>query len=184
VSGEQIKFLSATCQCGKVAFEVVGAPILAVSCHCTSCRRAGRAFEALPSAAPVLGADGGSHVLLYRKDRVRCVSGLQYLEEYRLKPDSPSRRVLAACCNSAMFGDFTKGHWLSLYRKRFAAGVPPVEMRIMTRDRGADAVPADDVPSYGGFPVRFLWKLLIAWIAMGFRKPHMGLGRINKSKTL
>ena len=125
VSDEHIKSLSVTCQCGKVEFEVIGAPILAASCHCTSCRRAGRAFEALPSAPPVLDADGGSPVLLYRKDRVRCVAGLQYLEEHRLKPDSPSRRVLAACCNSAMFGDFTKGHWLSLYRKRF----PPARRR-------------------------------------------------------
>jgi hypothetical protein len=48
VSDERIKSLSVTCQCGKVEFEVVGAPILAASCHCTSCRRAGRAFEALP----------------------------------------------------------------------------------------------------------------------------------------
>ena len=54
----------------------------------------------------------------------------------------------------------------------------------MTKDRGADVAPGDDVPSYGGFPRRFLWELLIAWIAMGFRKPDMGLGHINKSKTL
>jgi len=184
VSDEQIKPLSVTCQCGKVVFGVVGAPILTASCHCTSCRRAGRAFEELPSAAPVLDAEGGSPVLLYRKDRVLCVAGRQYLQEHRLKPDSPTRRVLATCCNSAMFGDFTKGHWLSLYRKRFPAGVPPVEMRIMTKDRGAGVVLGNDVPSHKGFPARFLWKLLIAWIAMGFRKPDMGLGQINKSKNL
>jgi hypothetical protein len=184
VSDEHIKSLSVTCQCGKVAFRIIGAPILAASCHCTSCRRAGHAFEALPSAPPVLDADGGSPVLLYRKDRVRCVAGREYLEEHRLKPESPTRRVLAACCNSAMFGDFTKGHWLSVYRKRFPAGAPPVEMRIMTRDRGADPVPKDDVPSYGGFPPRFLWKLLTAWIVMGFRRPDMGLARINKSQSL
>jgi hypothetical protein len=82
-----------------------------------------------------------------------------------------------------MFGDFTKGHWLSMYRKRFVPGTPPVAMRIMTKDRGADAVPKDDVPSYGGFPPRFLWKLLAAWIAMGFRNPDMGLAHINKSRS-
>jgi hypothetical protein len=184
VRDEQIKSLSVTCQCGKVELRVTGAPILAASCHCTSCRRAGRTFEELPSAPPVLDADGGSPVLLYRKDRVRCVTGRQYLEEHRLKPDSPSRRVLASCCNSAMFGDFTKGHWLSLYRQRFPAGVPPVEMRIMTRDRDADVVLGDDVPNHRGFPARFLWKLLLAWIAMGFRKPDMGMGHLNKFKSL
>jgi hypothetical protein len=77
-----------------------------------------------------------------------------------------------------MFGDFTKGHWLSLYRKRFPAGAPQVEMRIMTGDRGADAVLANDMPNHKGFPAPFLWKLLIAWIAMGFRKPDMGLGHL------
>ena len=184
MSKEHIKSLFATCQCGKVKFEAVGAPILAAACHCNSCRRAGRMFEALPSAPPVLDADGGSPVLLYRKDRVRCVAGREYLEEHRLKLDSPTRRVLAACCNSAMFGDFTKGHWLSMYRHRFPAGPPPVEMRIMTRDGGTDALPKDDVPSYGGFPPRFLFKLLAAWIAMGFRNPDMGLAHINKSGSL
>ena len=45
--------------------------------------------------------------------------GAEYLEEWRLKPNSPTRRVVATCCNSAMFLDFTKGHWLSMYRNRF-----------------------------------------------------------------
>jgi hypothetical protein len=57
----------------------------------------------------VLYPDSGTGVILYRKDRVRCVMGQEYLEERRLTPDSPTRRVLATCCNSAMFLDFTKG---------------------------------------------------------------------------
>jgi len=32
---------------------------------------------------------------------------------------------------------------------------------------------ADDVPTYAGFPPRFLFKLLAAWVRMGFRKPKM-----------
>jgi hypothetical protein len=42
--------------------------------------------------------------------------GFPRVEEHRLKPDSPTRRVVATCCNSAMFLDVTKGHWLSMYR--------------------------------------------------------------------
>jgi hypothetical protein len=80
-----------------------------------------------------------------------------------------------------MFGDFTKGHWLSLYRKRFSADAPTVEMRIMTGDRtGCGALP-DDMPNHRGFPLSFLWRLLVAWIAMGFRKPDMGLGQLPKA---
>ena len=50
---------------------------------------------------PVLNPDGGTDYVLYRKDRVQCVTGQEHLEEHRLKPDSPTRRVIATCCNSA-----------------------------------------------------------------------------------
>jgi hypothetical protein len=111
VNQERHKRLLATCQCGKVKFEAVGPPILTGSCYCTSCQEAGCQFEQLASAPPVLDPDSGTGLILYRKDRVQCVMGHQYLEEHRLKPDSPTRRVIAKCCNSAMFLDFTKGHW-------------------------------------------------------------------------
>ena len=71
----------------------------------------------------------------------------QYLEEHRLKPDSPTRRVIARSCNSAMFLDFTKGHWLSLFRNRVPTGAPPLEMRVMTKGCVGVAL-ADDLPTY------------------------------------
>jgi hypothetical protein len=119
VSQRQHKHLSAMCQCGKVKFEAVGAPILTGCCYCTSCQEAGRQLEQLASAPPLLDPDSGTGMILYRKDRVKCVMGHQYLEEHRLKPDSPTRRVIAKCCNSAMFLDFTKGHWLSISETAF-----------------------------------------------------------------
>ena len=110
-------------------------------------------------------------MILYRKDRVQCVTGRQHLEAHRLQPGSPTRRLVATCCNSAMFLDFTKGHWLSMYRKRFPPGAPPLEMRVMTKDRRAGVELADDVPNYRGHSGRFMLKLITAWIAMGFRRP-------------
>jgi len=177
----QIKSLSAACQCGKVVFEAALAPILVASCYCTSCQRAGRVFEKMPSAAPVRDADGGTPFVVYRKDRIRCVSGREHLAECRLKADSPTRRVFATCCNSAMFLDFTRGHWLSLYRGRFGAGAPPVEMRIMTSERRDNVKLAQDVPNYPGRPGSFLWKLIVTWAAMGFRRPDMGLAHLPQS---
>ena len=103
----------AMCQCGKVKFEMAGPPIVGCVCYCASCQEAGRQLEQLPSALPVRDGDGGTGLILYRKDRVQCVTGKEHLKEHRLKPDSPTRRVIAKCCNSAMFLDFTKGHWLS-----------------------------------------------------------------------
>jgi hypothetical protein len=165
--------LIATCQCGKVEFKAVGKPILASACYCADCQEAGRQFEQLASAPPVLDPDSGTGVILYRKDRVQCVKGRELLEERRLKPDSPTRRVVATCCNSAMFLDFTKGHWLSMFRNRFAAGALPLEMRVMTKERRAGVTLADDVPNYAGFSGKFMLKLLTSWAAMGFRRPEI-----------
>jgi hypothetical protein len=177
VNQQQPQQLSATCQCGKVKFEAIGSPILTGICYCTSCQQAGREFEQLPAAPPLLDPDSGTGMVLYRKDRVQCVTGSAYLEEHRLKPESPTRRVVATCCNSAMFLDFTKGHWLSMFRNRFAAGVPPLEMRVMTAERRAGVVLADDVPNYPRHSGKFMLKLITAWIAMGFRRPEISWGK-------
>src|SRR2546428_4321407 len=106
------RVLSPSCSCGKVQFEAIGAEIVAAACYCASCQAAGHQFEQLSPSTPVLERDGGTDFLLYRKDRVRCSKGEALLREYRLKPESPTRRVLASCCNSAMFLEFNKGHWL------------------------------------------------------------------------
>jgi hypothetical protein len=159
--------LFSTCQCGQVKFESFGTPILTGACYCASCQEAGRQFELLAFAPSVLDSDGGTDVILYRKDRVHCVLGLKYLEDRRLKPKSPTRRVVATCCNSAMFLDFTKGHWLSMYRNRFPISPPPLQMRLMTKYRRAGAVFDDDIPSYSGLSIRLMFKLLAARVAMG-----------------
>jgi hypothetical protein len=177
VSQKQQEHLSETCHCGKVKLEAAGRPIMTACCYCASCQEAGRRFEQLASAPSVLNADGGTDYVLYRKDRVRCVAGQEYLEERRLKPDSPTRRVIATCCNSAMFLDFTKGHWLTMYRNRFPTGAPAPEIRVMTRDRREGVALADDLPNYDSHPGRFMLRLIGAWIAMGFRRPEIALGK-------
>ena len=157
----------AMCRCGNVRMEAIGRPILTASCYCTSCQEAGHRLERL------LDSDGGTGMILYRKDRVRCTAGRQHLEEHRLKPDSPTRRLVASCCNSAMFLDFTKGHWVSMYRNRFATGAPPLEMRVMTGERRAGVGLPDDVPNHRGHSAKFMLKLVAAWMAMGFRRPQL-----------
>ena len=108
---------------------------------------------------------------------MRCSKGEALLREYRLTPESATRRVLATCCNSAMFLEFEKGHWLSLYHNSFAGGAPPIEVRTMTRDKRPDVEFVDDVPSPATHSARFMWKLLAAWVAMGFHVPAISYGR-------
>jgi hypothetical protein len=166
--------LVATCQCGQTAIEVVGAPILCASCYCESCRTAGQAFGRAPGAPPVVRPDGGTDYCLFRKDRVRLARGGAHLEARRLAAASPTRRVVAMCCNTPMFLDFTKGSWLTIYRDRFGERAPPLQMRVMTEDAPDGFSPAGDLPSYRTRPARFMLKLLGAWAAMGFRRPDIG----------
>ena len=165
--------LTASCRCGAVVLEATGAPIAHAACYCASCQAAGRQLEQLPDAPPLLQADGGTDILLFRKDRVRCLRGAERLQAHRLKPESPTRRMVATCCQSAMFLDFTKGHWLSLYGARMPQPVPPLEMRIMTAARGEGVVLAKDVPNHPAYPPAFMVRLFAAWAAMGFRTPKV-----------
>jgi hypothetical protein len=161
----------APCRCGKVELEIDGAPILRGICYCSSCQEAGRRHHATPGADSVLAEDGGTDYVLYRKDRIRCIQGGDLLEERRLKPDSPTRRMFARCCNTAMFVDFTKGHWLTIYRGRLPNDIPPATMRVMTAARPQGVTLPHDIPNYPGRSGKFMLKLLRAWIAMGFRRP-------------
>jgi hypothetical protein len=173
MSPQQPRPLTASGRCGEVVLEVTGAPIVHTACYCVSCQQAGGWIEQLPDAPPVLDADGGTDYVLYRKDRVRCIQGGERLEAHRLKPDAPTRRMVASCCNSAMFPDFTKGHWLTVYRVRLPERVPPLEMRVMTADRPEGVVLPDDVPNYPAHAGKFMWTLMSAWAAMGFRRPKV-----------
>ena len=163
----------ASCRCGAVVMEAEGPPITRGACYCASCQEAGRRLELLAGAPPVRQPDGGTDCLLYRKDRVRCVERGEKLQAHRLTPVSPTRRMVASCCNSAMFADFTKGHWLTLYRNRMAGAVPPLQMRIMTAARPGGTVLPQDIPNHAGYGKGMMIKLLAAWMAMGFRNPKV-----------
>ena len=162
--------LVASCACGRVALEGMGKSIVSAICYCKSCQEAGRILEGFPSAPAVLAPDGGTEYVLYRKDRVRLVRGAEHLEEHRLKPESPTRRVGTKCCRAAIFLDMTTGHWLSIYRARFSKDAPRVEMRVMMRERPAGGgPPPEDVPNYPGYSGKFILRLLGARLAMGLR---------------
>ena len=165
---------SASCRCGKVELQILGAPILRGICYCASCQEAGRRHQAAPGADSILAEDGGTDYVLYRKDRVRCVRGGDLFEQRRLKPDSPTRRMYTRCCNTAMFLDFTKGHWLTVYRGRLPNDIPPATMRMMTAERPEGVILPNDMANYPRHSGKFMLKLLGAWMAMGFRRPTIG----------
>ncbi len=87
------------------------------------------------------------------------------MEGHKIKEDSPTKRV-AACCNSAMFLDFGRGHWFSFYRARFRGDVPPLQMRIQTKFKPENVDVPSDAPNYSTLPFGFVAKLIAARIAM------------------
>lgn len=162
-----------SCKCGGVRFEAVGAPMMSVICHCTSCRTAGRAFDAVSPVAPIVDAGGGTAVVLWRKDQFRCVAGSDRLAAHRHMATSPSRRMVASCCKTPIFGDYTKGFWASIYRDRIADAPTPT-MRVMLSDLEPGAkVPDDGLPRFRNRPGSFVFKLFTTWAAMGFRSPRI-----------
>ena len=160
------------CNCGRIKLEVEQEPIISTECHCASCRSAALRLQSLPSAPPFVNANGGTPLVLYRKDRVRILKGADYLKEFYLTIKATTRRVVGTCCNTPVFLEFKGAHWLNLYGCLWPAGTrPPLEIRTMTSDRPDAYALSDDVPNAKKQPVSFFVKLLGAWIAMGFRNP-------------
>ena len=71
-----------------------------------------------------------------------------------------------------------------MFRNRFPTDAPPLEMRVMTAERRAGVVLADDLPNYHGHSGKFMLKLIGAWIAMGFRRPEISLGKDRPSRLI
>jgi hypothetical protein len=165
------------CACGRVRIKLDGEPILSVECCCTSCRTAGGVMESLPGAPRIVGPNGATHLVLYRKDRIHFTQGTELLKEYRLTPESPTRRIVVICCNTPIGLDFTKGHWFSFYSCLWsAATLPRVQMRTMTSDALEATILSDNVPNHKRYAFSFFAKLMSAWVAMGFKVPKL---RVN-----
>ena len=159
--------MTALCSCRQVELKVRGAPIATNVCYCEDCQAGADRIERLPHARPVRDADGGTAYVLFRKDRVVCTKGATFLKCYKIAENSATNRVVASCCNSAMFMSFDRGpHWISLYRQQLQGTLPDLQMRVFTKYRlGGMALP-DDILSYRGIPLRLAAQLLFSRVAM------------------
>lgn len=159
--------MTASCACGGVELKAFGRPIVSAVCYCDDCQKGADQIEALPAAGAVRDPDGGTAYILYRKDRIACTKGAELLRNYKLKETSITNRVVAACCNSAVFMNFDRGPlWVSAYRARFAGELPPLQARICMKSKPDGVVLPEDVPSYLGYPPGLLVKLLASRVAM------------------
>lgn len=164
------------CHCGQVMLQANGPPIATVECLCTSCRKAGAILTTLPGAPQMPDEKGATPFVMYRKDRVTFVEGMDRLKEFRLSSDSGTRRVIATCCNAPVFLEMKGGHWLSLYGNLWPQGdMPTLEMRTMTGDLdGSEHLPKD-VPNLKRHSLSFYGRLFGAWVKMRFRNPDIAV---------
>jgi hypothetical protein len=80
----------------------------------------------------------------------------------KLKPKSATTRYVATCCNAMMYLGFDDSkHWVSMNRDRFQGNAPAPRMRICTGSMPGETLPTD-LPSYRGYPMRFLAGLMLA----------------------
>jgi hypothetical protein len=162
---------TARCSCGSVDIEAFGAPITSAVCYCDTCQLGSRQVEELPNAVPVLGPDGGTAYVLYRKDRISYAKGAELLKDYKIEERSTTSRVVATCCNSAMVMRFDDAkHWVPVYRARFQGDVPPLQWRICTQFKPEHAAIPTDVPSSAMYPGGLMWQLLTSKLSMLFRR--------------
>jgi len=159
--------VAAHCSCGAVELTLQGAAILTAVCYCDACQLAAKAIETLESAPKITDAAGGTPLVLYRRDRMRVAKGEDNLQDFRLSARTPTRRRVAMCCDTMVYLDFSKGHWVSVHRERLAPEArPPVEMRIQTRYVAEGLAIPEGGKIYRKWPMRFIGRLLKAQMAM------------------
>lgn len=147
-----------------MAFLATGPTLGTVVCYCDDCQKAARQIEAGSNGPPVSDPDGGTTLSLWRKDRVQARLGEDLLTEHRLDPETATKRIIASCCNSAMFIDFDKGpYWVSVMSDRIDGPRPPIEFRHMTKYRSSTLPYPDNVPTYPTFPKMFVARLMWNW---------------------
>ncbi len=111
--------------------------------------------------------DGGTALALFRINRFAVSRGEDRLIAHKLHATSKTRRMVAGCCNSAMFLAFDSSqHWVSTLCNRFVGSEPKIEFRLMTTYRTSTLPYPDAAPTYPKFPVRFLGRVLRDWLAM------------------
>jgi len=154
-----------SCKCGQVKLDVTGKPFMVAACYCDDCQAGWRRIEALVNAAPVLDDRGGIENLYFRNDRVRVVQGEEFLQPFKLRPESPMRRVVANCCNTPMYSSREDFRFMNIIRARFGPDAPPLEGRYFTRYSPEQPFVSHDVPSYPGVPLSVKLKMLRAHLA-------------------
>jgi len=137
------------CRCGKVNWRQSAGRFLTASCI-AQVPEAGSRFEqlALRHRAQSRRMEQTTSYI----ERIECkCDGAEYLEEHRLKPDSPTRRVIAACCHSECSSTLPRTLADDVPEIAFRRRSAP-EMRVMTQDDETASSLLMNLPNYDVIP--------------------------------
>lgn len=155
----------ASCECGKVQMQIAGEPIYNSACHCDDCQAGWGHIQSLEGAPAVVDDRGGIAVLFYRQNQVTFVKGEKLLQAYKLRPESPTSRYYAGCCNSSMFAQRDSSHWLAIIRDRLGRDAPPLARNHFTKFSTQQPFDPRGLPSHPKVPPGMIWKLITAEIS-------------------
>lgn len=159
--------LALQCECGRVECQSKRPPMLTATCYCDDCQAAAKEIKADGTGPQVADPDGGTALSLLRIDGFRTVKGAELLVPHQLRKSSPTSRVVASCCNSAMYISFTdRRFWVSAMTNRIVGKKPTIQSRLAVKFRNSALPWPDDAPRYATWPKRYLFLLLVQWIAM------------------
>ena len=103
----------------------------------------------------------------------------RHLRLYKLRGASPTSRVVASCCHSAMYLGFDDGkHWVDVYQSRVQGAVLPLQMRICMRFAPRPEAVPSDVPRHAGYPFGLIARLMAARVPMML--PFRGRARASR----
>jgi hypothetical protein len=159
----------ATCACGAVDIVFHGAPIAALSCCCDDCQAAAARLEALPGAPRYTEPCGGTPALQFHRKAMHVVTGADKLDAVKLRDASPTSRMVARCCNSAMYIGFDRGpFWVTAFHARLDNTAPNPTDRIQTRY--LKSPPPNDMRNHARFPLSLPVRIAFAGLT-GLMRP-------------
>ena len=156
-----------TCRCGDIELRIEGPPIAHVCCYCDDCQAAARLVDAMPNGRSGILDDAGTPNVLFRRDQLRFVRGMEKLDEFRVRNDSKTIRLVARCCNTAITQRHEQGWPHRGVKAHLIPSPPALEMRIYTRFAPDPARVPRDVPIKRGPGLTLVWRLLRAKLALG-----------------
>ena len=159
-----------SCTCGQVEIDIEGVPVLVSACHCDDCQEGWGRIQDLENAPQVVDERGGTEFVFYMREQVSVIQGDALLQAHKLKPESPTSRVAAGCCNTALYSERQGTPYLAVVRARLGAEAPPLEMRHFTKFALQQPFNPGDLPAYSGVPARMIFKLLRAWLLRPLRR--------------